>query len=179
MARCVQSAADRSGATPAPWGSCQICARFFSCHLCPIVRLAHALRKGSLQEKSAKSWGARGRVGRWPPARPAPSPPPRAMVSTAAAVSASLVILLIGTSPTLPAARDRAPRSGGAARRWPRPRGRRGLGSGASVVRGAVLAGRARFPIPLSNRACGFPAHGSPVVFFAWLRCLRIANGAS
>ena len=34
--------------------------------------------------ESAKSWGARGRVGRWPPARPATSPPLRAMVSTAA-----------------------------------------------------------------------------------------------
>ncbi|MEE3850840.1 hypothetical protein VZC37_10895, partial [Gordonia sp. LSe1-13] len=42
----------------------------------------------------------------------------------------------------------------------------------ALVVRGAVLATRVRFPIPLSIRACGFPAHGLPMIFCAWLRCL-------
>src|SRR5579859_6635255 len=46
------------------------------------------------------------------------------------------------------------------------------------VVSGAVLARRARFRIPLSNRASSFPAHGSPMVFFAWLRCLRVTDGA-
>ena len=34
----------------------------------------------------------------------------------------------------------------------------------------------ARFPIPLSIRACGFPAHGLPTVVLAWLRCLRITD---
>lgn len=43
------------------------------------------------------------------------------------------------------------------------------------MVSGAVLAQQARFPIPLSNRARGFPAHGSPMVFRTWLRCLRMA----
>jgi hypothetical protein len=33
------------------------------------------------------------------------------------------------------------------------------------VVRGAAPAARARFPIPLSIRACGFPAHGLPMIF--------------
>jgi len=38
------------------------------------------------------------------------------------------------------------------------------------VVTGAVSAlRRARFRIPLSNRACGFPAHGLPMVSTAWL----------
>ncbi len=59
-------------------------------------------------EESAKSWGARSRVGRWPPARAATCPPPRVMVSTAAAVNASLAIPVIGTSPMLPAAPSRA-----------------------------------------------------------------------
>src|SRR6266540_683149 len=45
------------------------------------------------------------------------------------------------------------------------------------VVRGAVLARRARFPIPLSNRACDLPAHGLPMVFRTWLRGSRIADG--
>ncbi len=62
----------------------------------------------ALLSESAKSWGARGRVGRWPPARPATRPPLRAMVSTAAAVRASPAILVIETSPTLPAAPSRA-----------------------------------------------------------------------
>src|SRR5690606_29235861 len=31
---------------------------------------------------------------------------------------------------------------------------------------------------PLSIRACGFPAHGLPMIFLTWLRSLRIANGA-
>ena len=47
------------------------------------------------------------------------------------------------------------------------------------VVRGAVSAVRIRFPIPLSIRACGFPAHGLPMIFCAWLRCLRVADGAA
>ena len=34
------------------------------------------------------------------------------------------------------------------------------------VVRGAPLDLRARFPIPLSIRACGFPAHGFPTIFW-------------
>lgn len=46
------------------------------------------------------------------------------------------------------------------------------------VVSGAVPV-RARFRIPLSIRACGFPAHGLPMVFLAWLRSSRIADGAS
>jgi len=46
------------------------------------------------------------------------------------------------------------------------------------VVSGAVLARRARFRFPLSNRASRSPALGSPMVFFAWLRCLRISDGA-
>jgi hypothetical protein len=33
------------------------------------------------------------------------------------------------------------------------------------------------FPIPLSIRACGFPAHGLPMIFLTWLRSLRIADG--
>ena len=49
----------------------------------------------------------------------------------------------------------------------------------ALVVRGAVPAKRARFPVPLSNRTCGFPAYGLPMVFLAWLRSPRIADGAS
>ena len=46
------------------------------------------------------------------------------------------------------------------------------------VVRGAVPQ-VARFPIPLSIRTCGFPAYGLPMIFLAWLRCLRIADGAA
>jgi hypothetical protein len=46
------------------------------------------------------------------------------------------------------------------------------------VVRGAVPVW-ARFPIPLSNRACGFPAHGLPMIFLAWLRRLRITDGSN
>ena len=46
------------------------------------------------------------------------------------------------------------------------------------VVRGAVPRA-ARFPIPLSIRTCGFPAYGLPMIFCAWLRCLRIADGAA
>src|SRR5215475_808011 len=38
---------------------------------------------------------------------------------------------------------------------------------------------RTRFPIPLSIRACGFPAHGLPMIFLTWLRSLRIADGAT
>src|SRR5262249_49907880 len=48
----------------------------------------------------------------------------------------------------------------------------------ALVVRGAPPAQPARFPIPLSIRACGFPAHGLPTVFVTWLRSLRVADGA-
>ena len=44
------------------------------------------------------------------------------------------------------------------------------------VVRGAVPL-PVRFPIPLSSRACGFPAHGLRSVFLAWLRSLRVADG--
>ena len=42
----------------------------------------------------------------------------------------------------------------------------------------ALLDERACFPIPLSIRACGFPAHGLPMVFLTWLHRLRVANGA-
>src|SRR5207244_1363206 len=45
--------------------------------------------------------------------------------------------------------------------------------------RGAVPAVRARFPIPLSIRTCGFPAYGLPMIFLAWLRCPRIADRAA
>jgi hypothetical protein len=37
---------------------------------------------------------------------------------------------------------------------------------------------RARFPVPLSIRACGFPAHGLPMIFLAWRRDPGIADGA-
>jgi hypothetical protein len=47
------------------------------------------------------------------------------------------------------------------------------------VVRGAVSTGWIRFPIPLSIRACGFPAHGLPMIFWTWLRSLRVADGAA
>src|SRR4029077_2867608 len=47
------------------------------------------------------------------------------------------------------------------------------------VVRGAVSAVRIRFPCPLSIRACGFPAHGLPMIFLTWLRCLRVSDGAT
>src|SRR4051812_5525192 len=46
------------------------------------------------------------------------------------------------------------------------------------VVRGAGTR-RPCFPIPLSIRACGFPAHGLPMVFLTWLRGPWIADGAS
>ena len=42
-----------------------------------------------------------------------------------------------------------------------------------------MSAVRVRFPIPLSIRACGFPAHGLPMIFCAWLRSLRVADGAA
>ena len=58
-------------------------------------------------------------------------------------------------------------------------RGGRWDGRSLVVVRGAVPAKQARFPILLSNRASGSPAHGSPMVAHAWLRCLRIADGAA
>src|ERR1700730_17734496 len=45
------------------------------------------------------------------------------------------------------------------------------------VVRGAVPV-KARFPSHLSIRTCGFPAYGLPMIFCAWLRCLRIADRA-
>jgi hypothetical protein len=47
------------------------------------------------------------------------------------------------------------------------------------VVRGAVSAVQTRFPIPLSIRACGFPAHGLPMIFLTWLRSLWVADGAA
>src|SRR6516164_203309 len=47
------------------------------------------------------------------------------------------------------------------------------------VVRGAVSAVRTCFPIPLSIRACGFPAHGLPMIFWTWLRRLWVADGAT
>jgi hypothetical protein len=47
------------------------------------------------------------------------------------------------------------------------------------VVRGAVSVGWTRFPIPLSIRACGFPAHGLPMIFLTWLRSLRVADDAA
>src|SRR5262249_29982198 len=47
------------------------------------------------------------------------------------------------------------------------------------VVRGAVSTAWIRFPIPLSIRACGFPAHGLPMIFVTWLRSLRVADGAA
>jgi hypothetical protein len=43
-------------------------------------------------------------------------------------------------------------------------------GREALVVTGAVLVERARFQIPLSIRACGFPAHGLPMIFLAQQR---------
>jgi hypothetical protein len=49
----------------------------------------------------------------------------------------------------------------------------------ALVVRGAVSAWQIRFPIPLSIRACGFPAHGFPMIFLTWLRSLWVADGAT
>jgi pimeloyl-ACP methyl ester carboxylesterase len=49
----------------------------------------------------------------------------------------------------------------------------------ALVVRGARAAMRSRFPIPLSIRTCGLPAYGSPMVVCAWLRRLRVADGAT
>src|SRR6266516_1720221 len=45
-----------------------------------------------------------------------------------------------------------------------------------SQERGALWA---RFTIPLSIRTCGFPAYGLPMIFLAWLRCLRIADGTA
>jgi hypothetical protein len=39
----------------------------------------------------------------------------------------------------------------------------------------------ARFPIPLSIRACGFPAHGLPTVFLTWRHsggCVRTGRGS-
>ena len=39
-----------------------------------------------------------------------------------------------------------------------------------------MLAEQARFPIPLSICASGFPAHSSPTVFWTWLRCLRVSD---
>ena len=47
------------------------------------------------------------------------------------------------------------------------------------VVGGAVSAKRIRFPIPLSIRACGFPAHGLPMIFWTWLCSLRVTDGAA
>src|SRR5260370_7498501 len=47
------------------------------------------------------------------------------------------------------------------------------------VVRGAGAAQRSGFPIPLSIRTCGFPAYGLPMIFLAWLRCPRIADGTA
>src|ERR1022692_4256340 len=49
----------------------------------------------------------------------------------------------------------------------------------ALVVRGAGAVVRSGFPIPLSIRTCGFPAYGLPMIFLTWLRCLRIADGAT
>src|SRR5271166_3824237 len=45
------------------------------------------------------------------------------------------------------------------------------------VVRGAVPAAQDRLPIPLSIRACGFPAHGLPTGIWTWLRRLRVSDG--
>jgi hypothetical protein len=45
------------------------------------------------------------------------------------------------------------------------------------VVRGAVLL-PVRFPILLSIRACGFPAHGLTTVFWTLLRSLRVTDSA-
>src|SRR5258706_8627008 len=47
------------------------------------------------------------------------------------------------------------------------------------VVSGPGAAVRSGFPIPLSIRTCGFPAYGLPMIFCAWLRCLRVADGAA
>src|SRR6516164_936207 len=46
------------------------------------------------------------------------------------------------------------------------------------VVRGAGAAMRPGFPVPLSIRTCGFPAYGLPTVFWTWLRCLWVSDGA-
>ena len=48
----------------------------------------------------------------------------------------------------------------------------------ALVVRGAMPL-PAWSPIPLSIRACGFPAHRLPMVFLTWLRCRRITDAAA
>lgn len=47
------------------------------------------------------------------------------------------------------------------------------------VVRGAGAAPRSGFPIPLSIRTCGSPAYGLPMIFWTWLRSLRVADGAT
>ena len=49
----------------------------------------------------------------------------------------------------------------------------RNIGSQGRRGRAAAL-----FPIPLSIRACGFPAHGLPTVFWSGLRRLRVTDGA-
>ena len=41
-----------------------------------------------------------------------------------------------------------------------------------------MSAVQTRFHIPLSIRACGFPAHGLPMIFWTLLRSLRVADGA-
>jgi hypothetical protein len=45
------------------------------------------------------------------------------------------------------------------------------------VVRGAV-SWWTRFPIPLSIRACGLPAHGLQMIFLTWFRRLRVTDSA-
>ena len=56
---------------------------------------------GTAHYESAKSWGVSGRVGRWPPARPATSQPIRAMVSIAEASALRLPSLSSGLHPRL------------------------------------------------------------------------------
>src|SRR5204862_6503320 len=72
-----------------------------------------------------------------------------------------------------PQARPRRPRARRARTSAPAPSPTRGP----LVVRGAVPV-RACFPVPLSIRACGFPAHGLQLVCLTWLRRLRVADGA-
>ena len=52
--------------------------------------------------------------------------------------------------------------------------------SGANFIGspGRSTAVAACFPFPLSIRACAFPAHGLPTVFWSGLRSLGVADGA-
>src|SRR5487761_655325 len=64
--------------------------------------------------------------------------------------------------------------------RAPLPR-RRPWGPFSSSVIGSQGRGARRpvSPSPFQFRTCGFPAYGLPMIFLAWLRCPRIADGAA